>query len=420
MISQSDLSVLYSILSNEKDSFESISNIFQKKFNKLEQFKVGMTLWYLIKENLINLSQRLASFYLLYDMYSSDQVQTTPFIPLLLESLEQSTNNIEKKALIDLIEFKFSSSKMTIEQYINENKNIEEIKIPDMTHYWRLHNTNKEKITKDISDWIRPIIYEHNKQPELAVNDSNTNNNNNNPLNAPPFDFSNMSPEEISYNYYEDNFLTYYPNSNYPFYEDEPIWIIPTLKYDFVWDFTMSNEFQTVSNLLNRQMRNKPLTEEQSTYLIEVINENPNILKEINFTPENLMLLVEKNHNLSGDILLALSKGIFFEKYLEIFLQKKWTVKSLIVISKILQKCDMPEKFICSYLNHIIQNCTEESQSDSRTRLAKLISIFITNLVENDHIKVEIIPTTVEKILNDLTGAEEYTKLKQILDNKRK
>ena len=39
----------------------------------------------------------------------------------------------------------------------------------------------------------------------------------------PPFNFTNLSPEEISFNHFEPNYLTYYPNTTYPFYDDEVI-----------------------------------------------------------------------------------------------------------------------------------------------------------------------------------------------------
>jgi len=37
----------------------------------------------------------------------------------------------------------------------------------------------------------------------------------------PPFNLANLSPEEISLNHFEPDYLTYYPNATYPFYDDE-------------------------------------------------------------------------------------------------------------------------------------------------------------------------------------------------------
>lgn len=302
MLSPSELSSLYSIISDETKTFEAIAGSFQKTYSRTDQFKVGVTIWYLIKENLINLTQRLASFYILYDMYKQEQVPTTPFIPLLLQSLETSKNTSEKKLLADLIEITFVFSKMTIKNYIEETKALEDIKLPDLNQYWRMHNTTKEKGTSSINDWIRPIIYDKSNQDIQS------------PETMPLFDLTQLTPEEVSFNYFEPNYLTYYPNTNYPFYEDEPMWIIPTLKYDFIWDFTMSPEQDTISSLLNRILKNKVLTEEQNSYVLEVIGENPNILKEINFTPESMIQLIEKNEDLATEILCKIGRHNSFEK----------------------------------------------------------------------------------------------------------
>jgi hypothetical protein len=92
------------------------------------------------------------------------------------------------------------------------------------------------------------------------------------------------------------------------------MWIMPTLKYDFVWDFTMSPEQDTVATILNKHMNNKHITEEQVKYILEVLSENPKILVDIQFTPENLMKLIEKNHSLATEIFLKISKSEIFQE----------------------------------------------------------------------------------------------------------
>ena len=101
MLTQAELATLHSIVSDDTKTFESIAQSFQDAFEKFEQFKVGLSLWIMIKQNLLNLSQRLASFYLMYDMYKQEDSKTTPFVPLFLECLEKSTINVEKKMLKD-------------------------------------------------------------------------------------------------------------------------------------------------------------------------------------------------------------------------------------------------------------------------------------------------------------------------------
>lgn len=403
MLNPTELANLYTILSDESKTFEQIGQNFQKSFSKFDQFKTGVTIWYLIKENLINLTQRLSAFFVLSDMYKNDS-QTTPFIPLLLESLESSKINTEKKFLIDLLESKFTSSKTTVKQYIEDNKSLEEVKMPNMEQMWKAHNTTKEKCSNEISDWIRPIIYDNNTKS---------------PDNMNLFDFTQMTPDEISYDYFEPNYLTYYPNSNYPFYEEEPMWILPTLKYEFIWDFTMSPEQESIAKLIHKAQKKETLTEEQKNYLLEKIGVNPNLLKEINFSPEALWELIEKNDELSTEIFFKISnfnrfENYKFEDYLSLFLKKPWSVNSMKVVNKLIQKVQMPDEFIISYLRHLINNYKKETES--KNRLSRLIAFFILNLLDHEHIKISIIPSEINEIFTEKSKDEDVQKLQQKLN----
>jgi len=51
MLNSNELSSLYQIISDENKSFENIAGNFQKNFQKSDQFKVGITLWFLLKDN---------------------------------------------------------------------------------------------------------------------------------------------------------------------------------------------------------------------------------------------------------------------------------------------------------------------------------------------------------------------------------
>ncbi len=104
MLSHNELNLLYTTISDDNKTFETIAMNFQKLFPKSDQFKVGVTLWFILKDNLLNLSQRLAAFYLLYEMYRLEKVSTTPFVPIVLETLQSSKNNIEKKLLLEFID----------------------------------------------------------------------------------------------------------------------------------------------------------------------------------------------------------------------------------------------------------------------------------------------------------------------------
>jgi len=236
MLSQEELSTLYTIISDDNKTFEQIGSAFQKSFLKHDQFKVGIAIWFLLKDDLLNISQRLACFYVYYEMYKSETTTNSPFIPIILETLETTESNVEKKFLVEFISVgNIKNTKTPIKQLIEENKYIDNVQIPDLKQYWQLFENEKEKFVDISSDWIRPIIYEADDSNKKVTKE-----------NQPPFNFSNLSKEEISLNYFEPNYMTFYPNSSNQFFDDEPIWITPGLNFDFLWDFTLSQE-QNVS-----------------------------------------------------------------------------------------------------------------------------------------------------------------------------
>ena len=421
MLTQEELSTLHKIVSDDTKTFETIAQSFQNEFQKFEQFKVGLALWIMIKQNLLSLSQRLASFYIIYDMYKQEDSKTTPFIPLFLERLEKTNIIIEKKMLKDLIEFNSFSTKITVHDFIENGKNMENFNIPEneIKQYWRMHESHKDKCIQENTDFISPVLYDNtdlennsdiiniNKENNSTGGDNNINNdvtkNMKNQENMPNFDISKMSPEELNFDSIEPNFLTYYPNSNSEFFNEEPMWILPTLKYDFIWDFTMAPIQDTLSNLLNKPLKNKNLNEEQFNFILETIEENPDILKEIGFKPDNLFELIEKNETLSTNILYKIANHGGFEEYLGLFLEKKWTINSLKVVNKLIQKIDLPSQFITSYLKHIVKCYENETKKDIKGRLAKLVSFFLINLLDHEHITENMIPESINVLFNEKT-----------------
>jgi len=425
MLNQSELATLHQIVSDDTKTFESIAQLFQEKFEKFEQFKVGLSLWIMIKQNLLSLSQRLASFYIIYDMYKQEDSKTTPFIPLFLECLEKSTINIEKKMLKDLIEFNSFSTKITVREFIENGKNMDNINIPenDLKQYWRMHESHKDKCIQENTDFISPVLYDNtdldidnNLDNKDTVNNDVTQNVQNQE-NMPIFDISKMSPEELNFDSIEPNFLTYYPNSNIQFFQDEPMWILPTLKYDFIWDFTMAPVQDTLSNLLNKPLKNKTLNEEQFNFIIETIEENPNILKEIGFKPDNLFELIEKNENLATEILYKVANHVGFEGYLNLFLEKKWSINLLKVVNKLIQKIDFPRQFITTFLKHMITCYENEQKKESKVRLAKLISFFLLNLLDHEHITTDMIPESINTLISENIKEHDIQKLNDKLLN---
>ena len=392
------MTTLYTIISDETKSFEIISNIFQKTYSKSEQFKVGVTLWFLIKDNLLNFSQRLSSFYILYDMYRNEKLQSIPFIPIVLQTLNESKNKIEQQFLIDFIQNKIDYSKTPIKIYIEDNEKNQNIIIPNLEEYWNNYKKQTEKISKSINDWMRPIIYDNKDNKSNKI-----------------FNLNQLTPVEVSMKYFEPNYMSYYPNTNYTFYDDEPLWIIPTLKHNFVYDFNLTKEKDSISSILFKPFINKQINKEEEDFVMEILNKNPNILSEINFNSSKFMNLIEKNVSFATNIFLKITQSNLFQNYLNAFLKHKFTQNSMKVISNIIMSITLPKIFINSYIKHIIDNFKEENKNDEKIKLGRYIAYFINKLLDNNFIKVDDIPKEID-ILFSINTEEIASLNKKIIE----
>ena len=92
---------------------------------------------------------------------------------------------------------------------------------------------------------------------------------------------------------------------------------------------------------------------------------------------------------------IYISKNI---SYLSPFITQPWTVNSMDVLNKIIQKVELPNEFIFSYIKHCINNYKSENDKMLKIRLARIIAIFITNLIEYEHLIFDKMPQEVSKL----------------------
>ena len=307
-------------------------------------------------------------------MYQLDKTNTIPFIPIVLESLKNSKHLQEKKFLIDFLNNNIIYQK-TIKNILEENLENEKIEIDK---YNEKYKESTEKIPKIINDWIRPIIYENN-----TVN------------NKKLFNLSQLTPKDVSFNYFEPNYMSFYPNNQFPFFDNEPLWIMPTLKHEFIWDFTQSKD--KVFSYLHHYDN---LNEEKIIFCLNEIEQNPLLLKEIKFNSIKMMELLEVNQDFCFQLLMKISKNTIFEEYLTQFLINKFTNNSMNVIHKIILNVSLPKTYINAYIKHIISNYKEEKNEEEKKNIKSSLSNFISNLIENKIITKDNFPNEVNEIID--------------------
>jgi hypothetical protein len=230
MLSSNELSNLYKIISDENQTFESISRSFLELFKESDHMRIVMSIYILIKDNLFNLTQRIISLYIIYLMKNKFNFEVSPFIPLVIENIQRTNHNTEQNFLIDFLNNQINYTNTTVKHFLNDNtKKNSHQNIQYLQMIYKKYQFDKGiyGASPKIYDYMRYVIYDRKKR-EVKNIDNHKNLNIENHINI---------KEEITMNYSAPNYISYYPRSeNKKFVDKEPIWIMPQLKHNFIWE----------------------------------------------------------------------------------------------------------------------------------------------------------------------------------------
>ena len=236
MLSSNELSELYKIISDENQTFENISQSFSETFNKCDQLKIAISLCILIKDNLLNVQQRIISFYILYLMKKYDKLEITPFLPLIIETIQSTKNKTEQNFLLDFLYNQINYLNTSVKNYIQDNTKTVKVNIPHLQMLYEKYNSEQSKSgNKKTNDYIRHVLYDR-KKSDIKNVDNHPNSDLTNSINV---------NDELAFKYYVPNYMSFCPmnmnlnnnNGNVrKFFDMEPIWLIPNLKHNFIWE----------------------------------------------------------------------------------------------------------------------------------------------------------------------------------------
>ena len=220
---------------------ENFSNI-----NKLEDFilkKINYvkynekTLYYDTedRDNLLNIHQRIISYYILYEISKEQKMESNQYLPIIIEMVKQSQNKNEQSFLVDFLYKQITYLNITVKNYLKDNSREPRMNLLQIQMQWDKYYKemlNKKNINLKTNDIIRPVIYDR-KQRDIKNIDNHTN------LNLLMND--NTIEKEFNLNYFNPTYMSYNPTNN-NFINSEPIWLLPSLKHNFIWEKKNSNE----------------------------------------------------------------------------------------------------------------------------------------------------------------------------------
>ena len=223
MLSSNELSTLYEIISDENKTFESINNSLQESFKEKDFIKISTTLSILLKDNLLNISQRIISFYIIDIIQKKLNIEIHPFLPLILGTIQKTKNKSEQYFLLALLNNNITFISSTVKNFLQDNsKN-------DLNLYKNIFLTPKNALENSLkkNGNIRHVLYDRKKSDIKNIE---------NHKNLKIDENINIT-KELNLNFFEPNLLSFSPegNGNNNFIDPEPIWIMPGLKHKFLW-----------------------------------------------------------------------------------------------------------------------------------------------------------------------------------------
>ena len=228
-MSQIDLSKLYTFISNSNQTFENISKFFNIEFNAENKNKAITVIIILLKDNLLNINQRIICYYILYDTSQKEKMETNPFLFIILEKLKNSKDKIEQNFLLDFLYKKINYLGITINEYLNKKPKEMKINITQIQMQWDKYYKEllKQKNININSDGkIRPFVYDVNNVNIMDINNSFKK------FNA----LDNVNSENKNHlNYFKSGYMSFRPN-NINFLSSEPIFLLPNLNHKFIWE----------------------------------------------------------------------------------------------------------------------------------------------------------------------------------------
>jgi len=227
-MSPNELSKLYYYISDENQTFENISKMFNSQFNLESKTKAINAIIILLKDNLLNISQRIICYFILYNISIKEKMETNPFLIIILDCLKNSNDINEQSFLIDFLYKKINYVNKTIKEYLKEKKKEMKISITQIQIQWEKYYKELLKqmnINNNSDIKMRQIIYERNTFSINAINKSVSSN-----------VLSNVhSLNEINLNFFENNYMSFKPNNN-NFFNSEPVFLLPNIKHCFFWE----------------------------------------------------------------------------------------------------------------------------------------------------------------------------------------
>jgi len=412
MLSPQELDTLMGLLKESGKPFESIAQSFYRAFPKPEQFKVGCVICMLLQDQLLTQTQRLVGFYLLYDIYRNETLPTTPFVPIVLETVEQTRDTVERKFLLQFLTSPPKElPKQSVRDFLASHDPAEVPTIPDLDAFRRMHQEGAPHVSSGAAVGIRPNVRDNSDEtwwvpPEVdGLQDEG--------------DAKSLAltPEELTLLSYEPAWCRPAP----PLLEstvDEPFWLnVPHILSEPVWDYTMCADTSLgseVRELIAKAVK-APLPSSQQQVIFSGLEQDAKLVYHCGLTPRKLPDLVENNPAIAIEVLLKLMSSSQITGYFSVLVNMEMSLHSMEVVNRLTTAVDLPPEFVHLYISNCISSCENIKDKYMQNRLVRLVCVFLQSLIRNKIINVQDLFIEVQAFCIEFSRIREAAALFRLL-----
>ena len=414
MLSQQELDTLLNILKEQHKPFEAITTTFYKSFTKPEQFKAGCVICMLIQDNLLTQTQRLVGFYLLYDIYRHETAEgTTPFVPLVLEMVEQTNDMAERKFLLQFLSsLPKELPKQSVQGFLQSCDPAEQPVVPDLDALRRMHEESAPKMSSAADLGIRPVVNDKSDEGYWVSLVSGTD------------EIDDLSGSGLELKSEELTLLSFEPawaRPVPPLLEptvDEVFWLSPSQLFsEPLWDYTMCADTSLgaeVRELLAKAVKTT-LPPEQVQVITDGLEQDAKLVYHCGLTPKKLPELVEHNPQIAIVVLLKLMPSSQITHYFTALVNMDMSLHSLEVVNRLTTSVDLPHEFIHLYISNCISSCENIKDKYMQNRLVRLVCVFLQSLIKSKIINVREIFIEVQAFCIEFSRIGEAASLFRLL-----
>eukprot|EP00927_Polykrikos_kofoidii_P074884 TRINITY_DN7093_c0_g2_i1.p1 TRINITY_DN7093_c0_g2~~TRINITY_DN7093_c0_g2_i1.p1 ORF type:complete len:429 (+),score=82.11 TRINITY_DN7093_c0_g2_i1:89-1375(+) len=422
MLTTQELDTLLNLLKESTKTFESIVSSFLKSFQKSEHFRVGCAICMLLEDQLLSQTQRLVGFYLLYEMYRNESLPTTPFVPIVLDTVEKTSDLVERRFLLQFLTSPPKElPKQSVRGFIASHDPSEMPTIPDLDTFRRMHQESAPQVLRGAALGVRPCVRDTSddaywaprpRDAEVEMNwtygrDSDT-------AGAALLD---IHPEELSLLSLEPAWSRPVPPVLEPA-ADEMFWLnVPYLLSEPMWDYTMCADTSLgseVRELIAKGVK-APLPSKQQEVIFAGLEQDAKLVYHCGLTPKKLPDLVENNPAIATEVLLKLMSSSQITGYFSVLVNMEMSLHSMEVVNRLTTNVDLPTEFVHLYISNCISSCENIKDKYMQNRLVRLVCVFLQALIRNKIINVQDLFIEVQAFCIEFSRIREAASLFRLL-----